>query len=139
MATRQAAADEYNLVRQGGTAQDNAAAIIESQFRSQDDLSGPAATAQGKCFHCGLPLPKTQPLPRLEVAGKTRSFCCPGCHAICVAIIRAGLTDYYRFRTETGSRPPRETLDAFQQQIQLFDRPEIQRELVDEGDELGDE
>jgi Cu2+-exporting ATPase len=92
-----------------------------------DEPSGPAAS---RCFHCGLPVPKSQPAPMLEVFGEQRRFCCHGCHAVCKAIIDVGLDDYYRHRTDPAVSASRQLVPDFLKQVELFDRPEIQQDFV---------
>jgi len=87
-------------------------------------------SAQTRCFHCGLPLPASAPVPRLEVLGEPRAFCCHGCHAVCKAIVDAGLDDYYRHRTDPAVSANHEFVPDFLQQVELFDRPEIQQDFV---------
>ncbi|RMD70711.1 MAG: heavy metal translocating P-type ATPase, partial [Gammaproteobacteria bacterium] len=74
-----------------------------------------------RCFHCALPVPRGAPW-KLFVAGKERAFCCPGCHGVAQAILKAGLEDYYRFRDAPSERP--EPLDL--KDLALFDRPDVQ-------------
>ena len=87
-------------------------------------------TEQSCCFHCGLPLPVSAPIPQLEVLGERRAFCCHGCHAVCKAICDAGLDDYYRHRTDPAVSANREFVPDFLKQVELFDRPEIQQDFV---------
>jgi Cu2+-exporting ATPase len=87
-------------------------------------------TAQSRCFHCGLPLPASAPVPQLEVLGEPREFCCHGCHAVCKAIVDAGLDDYYRHRTDPAVSASHEFVPDFLKQVELFDRPEIQQDFV---------
>jgi P-type Cu2+ transporter len=87
-------------------------------------------TAQSRCFHCGLPLPASAPVPQLEVLGEPREFCCHGCHAVCKAIVDAGLDDYFRHRTDPAVSASHEFVPDFLKQVELFDRPEIQQDFV---------
>ena len=82
------------------------------------------------CFHCGLPLPDDELPPKLEVNGDERSFCCHGCHAVCSAIVDAGLSDYYSHRTESAATSRGEAIPDFLERVGLYDRPEIQKEFV---------
>jgi Cu2+-exporting ATPase len=82
------------------------------------------------CFHCGLPVPKNLPVASLEVLGEPREFCCHGCHAVCKAIIDAGLDDYYRHRTDPAVSANREFVPDFLKQVELFDRADIQKDFV---------
>ena len=95
----------------------------------------PSKPAESLCFHCGLPVPNSQPAPLLGVFGEERQFCCHGCHAVCKAILDAGLDDYYRHRTDPAVSANREFVPDFLKQVELFDRPEIQQDFVtDVGD-----
>ena len=82
------------------------------------------------CFHCGLPVPAGPNPPALEVLGEARGFCCPGCQAVCQAIIAAGLGDYYRYRSEPAAPAGRQAVPEFVRQLELYDRPEIQKDFV---------
>jgi Cu2+-exporting ATPase len=82
------------------------------------------------CFHCGLPVPKNLPVASLEALGEPREFCCHGCHAVCKAIIDAGLDDYYRHRTDPAVSANREFVPDFLKQVELFDRADIQKDFV---------
>ncbi len=86
--------------------------------------------ADTPCFHCDLPLPAGQPALQLEVLGAARHFCCPGCQAVCQAITSAGLSDYYRYRTDPAASASRQLLPDFLKQLYLYDRPEIQQDFV---------
>ena len=82
----------------------------------------------GGCFHCGLPVPRSDTW-RGEVAGEQRSFCCAGCRAVAQAIDQAGLSDYYRQRTDFPERLE-ETVPGALREPELFDREEVQRSFV---------
>ena len=66
-------------------------------------LTMPAALADSPCFHCGLPA--GQGATQAQVAGAWQCFCCGGCEAATLTIAGLGLEDYYRLRSETGTRP----------------------------------
>jgi hypothetical protein len=56
-------------------------------------------------------------------------MCCYGCQAVARAIISAGHTDYYRYRT--GSAPTgRELVPDFIEQTRVYDHPEVQKSFV---------
>jgi len=93
------------------------------------------AHVHSACFHCGLPVPKNLPVASLEVLGEPREFCCHGCHAVCKAIVDAGLDDYYRHRTDPAVSASRELVPDFLRQLELFDRPDIQQDFVTEIDD----
>ncbi len=82
------------------------------------------------CFHCGLPVPDVDDIPRLQVLERERHFCCQGCKAVCGAIIDAGLEDYYRQRSATSASAAIDIIPAFLKQVDLYDRPEIQQDFV---------
>jgi len=86
--------------------------------------------AEAPCFHCGLPVADASAAPVLDVFGEERHFCCHGCHAVCKAIIDAGLDDYYRFRTDPAVSGTRGMIPEFLDRVELYDRPEIQRDFV---------
>ena len=90
----------------------------------------PRTSVKTSCFHCGLPVLASAQAPLLEVFGEPREFCCHGCHAVCKAIIDAGLDDYYRHRTDAAVSASREFVPDFLKQVELFDRPEIQQDFV---------
>ena len=94
--------------------------------------STPAAE---RCFHCGLPVPDVEEIPSLEVHGKERHFCCHGCEAVCKAILDAGLDDYYRHRTDPAATASVDIIPEFLKQVGLYDRPEIQKDFVMDGDD----
>ena len=82
----------------------------------------------GQCFHCGLPNPPDSPY-RITYQGKPRTLCCKGCEAVAQAIIDNHLEDFYRYRTEPSANTQDLIPDALQQ-IELYDRPEMQRRFV---------
>ncbi|MGC1952419.1 MAG: heavy metal translocating P-type ATPase [Gammaproteobacteria bacterium] len=91
-------------------------------------FQSPEPTTTDPCFHCGLPVPLNTHYG-IEIDGIRRPMCCPGCRAVAAAIINAGLTDYYRYRTAnalTGSEPVPETLRA----IEAYDQPQVQKSFA---------
>jgi Cu2+-exporting ATPase len=99
-------------------------------------VTEPGKSVDPHCFHCGLPVPASVSTPALEVFGKPREFCCHGCHAVCKAILDAGLDDYYRHRTDPAVSASRQVVPDFLSQVELFDRPEIQQDFVTRVGEL---
>ncbi|MEN8801047.1 MAG: heavy metal translocating P-type ATPase [Thiogranum sp.] len=83
-----------------------------------------------RCFHCGLPVTDAPAAPVFEVFGEERRFCCHGCHAVCKAIVDAGLEDYYRHRSDPAVSANHQFVPDFLSQVELFDRPEIQQDFV---------
>lgn len=85
-------------------------------------LSPAIAQSITGCFHCSEPLSG----PGLRAEG--RDYCCSGCLAAAQFIHQQGLDDYYRLRTDRGSRPG-------QSDLSVFDRPEVQARYAErEGD-----
>ena len=97
---------------------------------STADGTDTPAKPDSACFHCGLPIPDPVRAPRLDVIGQSRSFCCPGCQAVCKAIVDSGFSDYYRYRTEKAASARHQIIPDFLQQVGLYDRPEIQHGFV---------
>ncbi|MDN6318376.1 MAG: cadmium-translocating P-type ATPase [Marinobacter sp.] len=60
------------------------------------------------CFHCGEPAAGEPPIT-FQINGKTRSFCCEGCKAVCKIIHTEGLTGFYQLRTEPAVTPKKLT------------------------------
>jgi Cu2+-exporting ATPase len=85
----------------------------------------PAAAA---CFHCGLPIPAGVHFG-VELDGVRRPLCCRGCEAVADAIIKSGLTDYYRYRTEAAPTG-RELVPEFLRQAGVYDNPAVQQSFV---------
>ncbi|QDO84189.1 cadmium-translocating P-type ATPase [Shewanella psychropiezotolerans] len=80
------------------------------------------------CFHCGEPV-LTDTQFTTCINDKEQPMCCPGCQAVSKAIIDAGLTNYYKFRTEPGSKQNAivpEELSSFC----AFDLAEVQEDFV---------
>jgi len=80
------------------------------------------------CFHCGLPVPADLHL-RVTINDRAEPMCCHGCQAVAQAIINAGHTDFYRYRTEnplTG----REIVPDIIRQNRVYDHPDVQKQFV---------
>lgn len=82
-----------------------------------------------ECFHCGLPVPPGSAY-RVKIDGADRAMCCPGCQAVAEAIVANGLTDFYRYRTEQTRTT--ELVPQALRELELYDRPELQRSFVHE-------
>jgi P-type Cu2+ transporter len=54
------------------------------------------------CFHCGEPCPNPVVLTA-QIDQQSQPMCCFGCQAIATGIMNAGLTSYYRLRTEPAT------------------------------------
>lgn len=88
------------------------------------------------CYHCGLPVPQGSRF-NAQILGETRSLCCPGCQAVAEAIVAGGLESYYKHRSEPSANPdalPRELQD----ELALYDRPDVQQGFVSQQGELSE-
>ncbi|MBY5991612.1 heavy metal translocating P-type ATPase [Ferrimonas balearica] len=81
---------------------------------------------QLRCFHCDEPVPANADFSA-QINGEDKAMCCPGCAAVADAIVAAGLSDYYRYRTEKGQQQDvPEALAA----LVAYDLDEVQQEFV---------
>ena len=83
---------------------------------------------QISCFHCNEPVLTGRQFTT-SINNNEEPMCCPGCQAVSQAIIDAGLTSYYKYRTEPGSRQTAlvpEELSSFS----AYDLPEVQQDFV---------
>ncbi|MCG8369825.1 MAG: heavy metal translocating P-type ATPase metal-binding domain-containing protein, partial [Proteobacteria bacterium] len=65
------------------------------------------------CFHCALPIPTGCDLS-VDIEGRRRAVCCPGCKAVAELIRDTGLVRYYALRDtpEPGvGRPPEDVAE----------------------------
>ncbi|MFA7386659.1 MAG: heavy metal translocating P-type ATPase, partial [Thiohalobacteraceae bacterium] len=91
--------------------------------------AAPALTIDPQaCFHCGLPVPHGSHYSA-TIDDVEQPMCCPGCEAVARSIVAAGLTDFYRYRTEVSPTAQGLVPEALRQ-LDLYDRPEIQRTFV---------
>jgi len=72
-----------------------------------ETIAAPTHATATTCFHCGESLAAD----RIDVDGHL--YCCSGCAAAQRFIRDNGLDDYYRLRTQPGSRPTPTSLVAF--------------------------
>ena len=89
--------------------------------------------SQQDCFHCGQPVPPGSDYS-LRIDGAPRSLCCRGCQAVAEAIVEGGLGDYYRNRKSPAPKG-RELVPELLQELELYDRPELQARFVEVDDE----
>lgn len=80
------------------------------------------------CFHCLEPIPSGFD-DHVHYEGQDESVCCIGCKAVAETIISQGMTDYYKFRTDTSGKvdvlvPEQLSL------IKSYDNQEIQEDFV---------
>jgi len=88
------------------------------------------------CYHCGEPNP-SESFFSVEIKGKTRQMCCPGCEAVAQTIVDSGLTSYYDHRSENAKKS--NTLVPEQlTQLAHYDLEKIQEEFVKQDDKLSE-
>lgn len=78
------------------------------------------------CFHCAEPIPANTKFSSI-INGEAQAMCCPGCAAVADAIMDAGLSDYYRYRTDSGQR---QNVPAELASLTAYDLDEVQQEFV---------
>ncbi len=86
-----------------------------------------------RCFHCGEPLPENPPQARL--GQEQKPVCCIGCKAVAELIHANGLDAFYQLRKGENPRPADHLVQAAPEEWQVYDRPEVQQELVDRHDD----
>ncbi|MDR8523868.1 heavy metal translocating P-type ATPase [Shewanella fidelis] len=92
--------------------------------------------SQANCFHCNEPVLTGQQFTT-RINDVEQLMCCPGCQAVSQAIIDAGLTNYYKFRTEPGNKQTAlvpEELSNFS----AYDLPEVQQDFIQLRDALSE-
>lgn len=82
------------------------------------------------CFHCGSPIP-TGASYLVDIDGREQAMCCSGCQAVAEAIVANQLTDFYKFRTDIGSRPE-DLIPEQLRDLQVYDSVDLQRSFVRE-------
>ncbi len=84
------------------------------------------------CFHCGDDVDRAGQW-RTTVDGIEREMCCAGCRAVADAIVAAGLSDYYRTRSQPAAAAAAlpESLEA----LRVWDDEEVQSRFVRAGDD----
>ncbi|MBY6185510.1 cadmium-translocating P-type ATPase [Marinobacter hydrocarbonoclasticus] len=79
-----------------------------------------------RCYHCDEPIPANAPFSA-TIDGVAQPMCCPGCAAVADAIVAAGLSDYYRYRTEKGQQ---QDIPEALASLVAYDLDEVQQEFV---------
>lgn len=82
------------------------------------------------CFHCGLPIPQGASFI-VNIDDRDQAMCCTGCQAVAQAIVANQLTDFYKFRTDIGSRPE-DLIPEQLRDLQVYDSADLQRSFVRE-------
>jgi len=80
------------------------------------------------CYHCGEAIPGGFQA-NLTIKGENRAFCCYGCMAIAEMIVSDGLESFYQHRTAMAPKPDDFT-SSQQDELRLYDDPELQAEFV---------
>ncbi|GGQ23835.1 heavy metal translocating P-type ATPase [Shewanella litoralis] len=86
------------------------------------------------CFHCNEPVLTGDQFTTV-INGQAQPMCCPGCQAVSQAIIDAGLTSYYQFRSEPGNRQTALIPEQLSQ-YSAYDLPEVQQDFVHKQGEI---
>ncbi len=86
------------------------------------------------CYHCGEPV-TTDAQFTTFIDDRIRSMCCPGCQAVSQAIIDAGLTNYYKYRTELGTKQTELVPEALNR-YSAYDLKEVQQDFVHSDTEI---
>ncbi|MCS0322872.1 heavy metal translocating P-type ATPase [Vibrio diabolicus] len=79
------------------------------------------------CYHCGEDVPANTDF-KVDILGKSRKMCCPGCETVAQTIVDSGLVSYYQYRTA-----PAEKADLVPEQLQAlihYDNEDVQSEFV---------
>ncbi len=94
-----------------------------------------AENPEAACFHCGLPVPDGSRF-EVDIDGRPRAMCCPGCQAVAQAIIAGGLESFYRHR-DAPSATPQELIPDALREMDLYDQEALQQSFVKvDGDDL---
>ncbi|WP_220736370.1 heavy metal translocating P-type ATPase [Shewanella sp. c952] len=92
--------------------------------------------SQISCYHCSEPV-LTGTQFTTQIQNEEQPMCCPGCQAVSQAIIDAGLTNYYKFRTEPGSKQTALVPEELAS-VSAYDLPEVQQDFIHHRDELNE-
>ena len=88
------------------------------------------------CFHCLEPIPEGFNVT-IDFDNAKQSLCCLGCHAVAEAIIAQGMSDYYKFRTESAGK----VQELVPEQLVMFksyDDADIQSEFMDDQGDIAE-
>ncbi|MGX9462510.1 heavy metal translocating P-type ATPase [Shewanella sp. A14] len=80
------------------------------------------------CFHCNEPVLTGDQFTTV-INGQPQPMCCPGCQAVSQAIMDAGLSSYYQYRSEPGKRQTALVPEQLSQ-YSAYDLPEVQQDFV---------
>ncbi|OCQ23330.1 ATPase [Pseudoalteromonas luteoviolacea] len=86
------------------------------------------------CFHCLEPVPNGF-TGEVIFEGVSNPVCCTGCQAVADTILAQGMSDYYKFRTETNGKVE-ELVPEKLKELTSYDNQDIQRDFVDQQGDL---
>ncbi len=100
--------------------------VTKAESIGQDHVHSAAELkASEGCYHCGLNIPHAGRYV-VNILGRPRPVCCPGCQAVAQAIVDGGLERFYDKRTAKSLNPETQTqLDST-----IFETPEIQSKFI---------
>ncbi|RLV58183.1 cadmium-translocating P-type ATPase [Parashewanella curva] len=81
-----------------------------------------------QCYHCGESVPASVVLTTV-INEQAQPMCCIGCQAVSQAIMDAGLKNYYKFRTEPGTKQSELVPDELNS-FSAYDLDEVQKDFV---------
>ncbi|KAF7773871.1 Cu2+-exporting ATPase [Pseudoalteromonas citrea] len=88
------------------------------------------------CFHCLEPVPKGFNETVL-FDGQQHPVCCIGCQAVAETIVAQGMSDYYKFRTESAGKVD-ELIPEQLSIIKSYDNQDIQSDFVSDSGSLSE-
>ncbi|WP_053911245.1 heavy metal translocating P-type ATPase [Pseudoalteromonas sp. SW0106-04] len=80
------------------------------------------------CFHCLEPVPAGFN-ESVTIQGHAQPMCCIGCKAVAQTIVDQGMTDYYKYRTESAGKVEQLVPEQLAL-IKSYDQESIQQEFV---------
>ncbi|QQX82377.1 cadmium-translocating P-type ATPase [Shewanella sp. KX20019] len=92
--------------------------------------------SQISCYHCSEPVLTASQFTTC-ILNIDQPMCCPGCQAVSQAIIDAGLTNYYKFRTEPGNKQTALVPEELNS-VSAYDIPEVQQDFIHQRDDLNE-
>lgn len=86
------------------------------------------------CFHCLEPIPPGFSA-HIEFEGQPQPVCCTGCQAVAETILAQGMSDYYKFRTDSAGKVE-ELVPEQLKELLSYDNTDIQQDFVSQQGEL---
>lgn len=86
------------------------------------------------CFHCNEPIPLNTKF-EIVIDDQVRTMCCRGCLGVAEAILNAGLSHYYDYRTQPGVKQSSLVPEALNL-YSAYDLEEIQQDFVYKSQQL---